>query len=127
MKNHALLVVGLAMSAMVQTACAESPTDGFEAFYRAVADGRADDALLRMDAPLAGALRGAAADSGVRIEDALRTSVVKATLKDIREVSRDGERAVLEVTDALGHKQLTHMKKVDGRWRLAGPPAEAAP
>jgi hypothetical protein len=119
MKWKALLVVTLAMFA---NGCGETPTRGFEAFYSAAVDGRADDALARMDAPLADGLRASAAQSGVTIEAALRGSLVRATLKEIREVSNDGSHAVLEVTDALGQKQLSHMKKLEGRWRLASAP-----
>lgn len=119
MKLQALLVVTLAMLA---SACGETPTKGFEAFYSAAVDGRADEALARMDAPLASGLRASAAQSGMTIEDALRGSLVRATLKEIREVSNDGSHAVLEVTDALGQRQLSHMKKQEGRWRLASAP-----
>jgi hypothetical protein len=50
---------------------------------------------------------------------------VRSTLKEIREVSRAGDEAVVEVTDALGHKERTRMKKVDGRWLVDGAVAGA--
>ena len=119
MNTRAAHLVLCVMTTLLIGAC-ESPTDGFESFYAAVADGRADDAVARLTDPARTALEQGAKAANLSLADALAQTTVRSTLRQVEEVSRDGDTAIVEVTDALGHKERTRMKKVEGRWKVDG-------
>lgn len=110
----------LAVVCVLGTVACESPTDGFEAFYAAVADGKPDVALSRLTDKARSELQAGAKAAHMDLDVALRNATVRTTVKDIVEVERSGASATLEVTDALGQHARTRMVKQGGRWLIDG-------
>ncbi len=114
MKQRAA-TAALSVFACVTAACSESPRTGFEAFYGAIINDRAADALERLSPPARAQLEAAAA--GANVKDALLQGTVKKSLRTIVEVARaDDAHATLDITDALGKHQHVAMVKVGERW-----------
>lgn len=99
-------------------ACAETPTRGFEDFYQALVDADAR-ALDRLDAASRREVEQAAGARGVEPVRVLTGDGVRSTLRAIRERERTGERATLEVEDALGATEVVTMVREQGRWLVA--------
>lgn len=107
--------------------CGERPARGFEDFYAALVDGDAR-VLDRLDAASRRQVEEAARARGVDPAQALAGEGVRSALRAIRERDRAGDRATLEVEDALGNIEVVSMTLEDGRWRvvLAAAPVEGA-
>ena len=90
--------------------CSETPADGFEAFFTAETHGKRDEALARLSASARKALADAHVDP--------TAARPRTTLRTVRELSREGDDAVLEVEDALGRKETVHMRHEEGLWRV---------
>jgi hypothetical protein len=99
----------LSASAVLLTSCAETPASGFEAFYAATARGDVAGMRERLSSQSQKALDGAGFDAA---------QGARSTLRAVREKSRDGARAHLEVEDALGKTAGVDMILEDGRWRV---------
>jgi hypothetical protein len=117
-----MLLVGM----IAVSSCTESPTDGFEAFYQAVLDGDGDAARARMTARAYGPFAVATQAAHLTPSQALQATTMKTTVRQIVEVKRAGDSALIDVIDALGQAQRVHMLRVDNRW-LVDAPADAAP
>jgi hypothetical protein len=107
-------------------ACEPTPAQGFEEFYGALVDGDAL-ALDLLDAASRRQVEEAARAQGIAPVRVLAGDGVRSTLRAIRERERAGDRATLEVEDALGAKEAVTMVREQGRWRVALAGAAEAP
>src|SRR5689334_14656666 len=107
--RRALAVLIPAMAAfMALTGCAETPADGFEKFFGALAanDAAAFDRLsTRAQADFTAAARA----KGLEPAAFLTSAVPKSTVRSVDVVENNGERAVVEVKDVLGNKERVQM------------------
>lgn len=117
--------VVLALTALAcALACAETPAQGFEAFYAALVAGDAA-ALERLDDASRARVLAAAQARGDEPVRLLAGAGVRSTLRAIREAERGDARATLEVEDALGATERVTMVKEHDRWCVALEPAAA--
>ncbi|HEY4223670.1 MAG TPA: hypothetical protein VGO62_20075 [Myxococcota bacterium] len=93
--------------------CSESPAQGFEAFYAALAAG-SDDAFARLSPRGQDAFRAAAHSKDPA--HFLASALPKTTVRSIEVVSESDSAADLDVKDALGQSQRVHMTKAGARW-----------
>ncbi|MBI1945183.1 MAG: hypothetical protein HYS27_05780 [Deltaproteobacteria bacterium] len=112
--------------ALGASACGQTPTQGFEEFYGALVDGDAH-ALDLLDGASRRQVEQAASAQGIAPVRVLAGDGVRSTLRAIRERERAGERATLEVEDALGAKEAVTMVREQGRWKVALAGAAEAP
>jgi hypothetical protein len=106
------LALGIPCGALpgLLSGCAETPRDGFEVFFTAEARGQHEAATARLSSQARAALQSAGVNP--------TAARVRSTLRAIREVSRDGDKAVLQVEDALGKQETVHMRLEGGLWRV---------
>jgi hypothetical protein len=107
----------LAITLLLSSGCAESPANGFESFYAAMVDA-SPSAMDRLSSSSRAELEKQAAAHGYAPQELLRASSVRSTLRDVKEIERNGDRAVLLVTDALGKSERVQMVLEAGRWRV---------
>ncbi len=122
------VVVLLALVVTAAGGCGESPAQGFEDFYGALVEGDAR-VLDRLATDTRRRVEEAARAQGREPARALAGAGVRSTLRAVRERSRSGAQATLEVEDALGTTELVTMVLEEGRWRvvLAAAPNEQVP
>ncbi|MCC7072746.1 MAG: hypothetical protein IT383_15575 [Deltaproteobacteria bacterium] len=113
--RRAVRAVALALALTGAGGCAETPAQGFEAFYAALVAGDAA-ALERLDDASRARVVAAAQARALDPVRLLAGSGVRSTLRAIRQHERDDERATLEVEDALGATERVTMVKERGRW-----------
>ena len=99
-------------------ACHETPRDGFEAFYAALADGSQQDAYARLSNAAQAQFAGVARAKGLEPSAYLASAFPKVTVRRIDVVDEHGDRAAVDVVDALGNHERVQMVREDGRWRV---------
>ena len=99
------------------TSCAETPTQGFEAFFSLVADG-SDGAFQRLSLRARTGFADAARKRGQEPARFLVSSTPKSTVRTIAVVEQGEHTALLDVKDALGNSERVHMVREDGQWRV---------
>ena len=108
------LLVAVAVAGTL-AGCAETPAQGFEAFYAAIASG-SDDAVLRLSTRARVAFTGAARAAGKEPGPFLAGAVPKTTVRSVTVAEERGDAAVVEVKDALGNVERVQMLRENGRW-----------
>ena len=119
MRVHAQVLILALVGAVVApiAGCTETPAQGFEAFYAAVAAGD-EGAFLRLSSRAQAELGGAARKAGQEPAHYLVSATPKTTVRSIAVVEESADTAVLDVKDALGTSASVHMVKENGRWRV---------
>ena len=102
---------------LASASCGETPAQGFEKFYAALADG-SDDAYGRLSTAAQAQFAGAARAKGLEPAKLLASAVPKTTVRSVDVVSQSKDTAVVEVKDALGRSQRVHMLRENGTWRV---------
>jgi hypothetical protein len=104
---------------LVLAGCHETPAQGFEAFYAALGS---EDAVQRLSPRAQAAFSGAVRAAGKEPGPALAAAVPKSTVRSIDVVEESGDRALLEIKDALGNTTRVTMVRVEGRWLVDSAP-----
>jgi hypothetical protein len=95
--------------------CSETPSQGFEAFYAALADG-SPDAYARLSTKAQAAVDVAARTKGIDPARFFASAPPKTTVRRIDVVDVSGDKATLNVVDALGNAAKVPMVRENGRW-----------
>src|SRR4051812_15490569 len=101
-------LVSAAVVVVVASACHETPAQGFEQFFAALADGK-DGAYARLSTQAQAQFAEAARERGLEPAKLLATAVPRTTVRSVDVVEEHGDAAVVEVKDALGRSQRVHM------------------
>jgi hypothetical protein len=115
MSSRSVLALVLGLFVAVTASCTETPSQGFEAFYAALADG-SPDAYARLSTKAQAAVDVAARQKGVDPARFFASAPPKTTVRRIDVVEQSGDHATLSVVDALGNAAKVPMVRENGRW-----------
>lgn len=124
-------MVAAAFCAVLLAGCAETPEQGFEAFFAAAAaqDGdKAWDRLTKESRAVLEDLAGRAQATGRGKDMGAKDYLfgvgagaglpLTATLRRVEVLEREGDRARVVVVDALGREEKVTMRREEGVWRV---------
>lgn len=103
------------------TACGETPAEGYDAFLRAAQEGNTDAAFARFSRASREGMTELAArgeTSGRSPSDFLFSRFEVRAVEHVVEISRAGDRAVLELVHFDQKTARVPMVREDGRWRI---------
>ncbi len=107
----------LVVAVLALSGCTETPAQGFEAFFSALAD-QSPEAFARLSTRAQADVSTAARNKGLEPTRFLTSAVPRSTVRSVTVVEDHGDSAVVEVKDALGNTQRVPMVKEEGRWRV---------
>lgn len=118
-RTTAFAIALFALSSL--TGCGETPAQGFDAFLLAAKAGDKSEAFARFSRDSRESMKDLAIrgdTGGLSPEEFLFTRFDVRPVEHIVEVSRDGERAVVELIHLDGKTARVPMVREDGRWRI---------